>query len=178
MVGDGLCMPRLWAFQLLIASGNCRNMNLRDLLRHASPDVLDLNVDALMRPTHTPAARPATTEEQEQIRLFQMVEEHLEQYPDLRFLFHVPNGGHRSKATAGRLKAAGVKAGVPDLLLLVPRGSYHGMACELKIPGGRLLPSQRAWLEALNRFGYYAVVAFGADEALEKFVAYLDTNTC
>ena len=128
-------------------------MNLHDLLRHASPDVLELNADTLKRPAHRSATRPVATEEKEQIRLFQMVEAKLSEYPELRYLFHVPNGGHRNKATAGRLKAAGVKAGVPDLLLLVPRGRYHGMACELKMPGGRLSPSQRTWLEALNRLG-------------------------
>lgn len=155
-------------------------MNLRDLLRHASPDVLDLNADALNLPTHPSAARPTATEEEEQIRLFQMVKERLSEYPDLCHLFHVPNGGRRSKATAGRLKAAGVKAGVPDLVLLCPRRSkhsgrqYHGMVCELKVQGGRLSPSQKAWLETLEGQGYYAVVAFGADEAMERFVAYLD----
>lgn len=148
-------------------------MNLRDLLRHASPDVLDLNADTLKRPAHWSASHPGATEEEEQIRLFQMVGARLSKYPELRYLFHVPNGGHRSKATAGRLKAAGVKAGVPDLLLLVPRGRYHGMVCELKMPGGRLSPSQKAWLEALNRFGYYAVVAFGAEDAVEILIGYL-----
>lgn len=151
-------------------------MNLRDLLHHASPDVLDLNADALSLPTRPSVVRPAATEEEEQIRLFQMVEEKLSEYPELSFLFHVPNGGHRSKATAGRLKAAGVKAGVPDLFLPVPRGKYHGMVCELKVQGGRLTPDQRAWLETLTEFGYYAVVAFGADEALESLIAYLDED--
>jgi hypothetical protein len=70
-----------------------------------------------------------------------MVEARLPQYPDLRFLFHVPNGGHRRKATAERLKAAGMSN------LLVPRKSkssgtpYHGKVCQLKVGGGRLLPS-------------------------------------
>ena len=149
-------------------------MNLRDLLCHASPDVLDLNADALNLPAQNAAAQTATSEEDEQIRLFEMVEERLSQYPDLRLLFHVPNGGHRSKATAGRLKAAGVKAGVPDLILLVPRGKYHGMVCELKARGGRLTPDQRAWLKALEEQDYYPVVAFGVDEALEQFVAYTE----
>jgi hypothetical protein len=41
------------------------------------------------------------------------------QYPSLRGrLFAVPNGGHRSKTEAARLKAEGVVAGVSDLILL------------------------------------------------------------
>ena len=35
--------------------------------------------------------------------------------PDLDLLHAIPNGGHRNKATAGRLKAEGVKRGVPDI---------------------------------------------------------------
>lgn len=43
----------------------------------------------------------------------------LAQWLDLnRILWcHVPNGGQRSKAVAGKLRAAGVKAGVPDVLI-------------------------------------------------------------
>lgn len=36
------------------------------------------------------------------------------------FCFHVPNGGGRSKAEAGILKAMGVLAGMPDLLVMGP----------------------------------------------------------
>jgi len=37
--------------------------------------------------------------------------------------FHPPNGGHRLKAVAGKLKSQGVKAGVPDVVILRPKGS-------------------------------------------------------
>jgi len=99
-------------------------MNLHDLLRHASPDVLELNTDILRRPARHAAACPAATEEEEQIRLFQMVEARLTQYPELRFLFHVPNGGHRNKATAGRLKAAGARLATTRTAWQVSR---HGL---------------------------------------------------
>lgn len=36
------------------------------------------------------------------------------------FCFHVPNGGGRSKAEAGILKAMGVLAGMPDLFVMGP----------------------------------------------------------
>lgn len=42
--------------------------------------------------------------------------------------FHVPNGGGRSKAEAGILKAMGVLAGMPDLLLFGPKQT--GIAAE------------------------------------------------
>lgn len=70
------------------------------------------------------------------------------------FCFHVPNGGGRSKAEAGILKAMGVLAGVPDLFVLGPDRNL--VAIEFKAPprrlrsGGpsraapRLSPAQRA----------------------------------
>ena len=41
--------------------------------------------------------------------------------PDIDLLHAIPNGGHRNKATAGQLKAEGVKRGVPDIFLPVPK---------------------------------------------------------
>ena len=67
------------------------------------------------------------------------------QYLDLAlppdaFYFAIPNGGWRTKAEAGILKATGVKAGVPDLCIL-----YNGMAhfVELKSKKGTLSGPQR-----------------------------------
>lgn len=42
--------------------------------------------------------------------------------PELKLLYHVPNGGKRDKRTATALRRQGVKAGVPDLCLPVARG--------------------------------------------------------
>ena len=49
-------------------------------------------------------------------------------YPCLRFgcLFHVPNGGTRNKREAVVLKATGVVAGVPDLIL-IHKGITYGI---------------------------------------------------
>ena len=93
---------------------------------------------------------------------------------ELALLFAVPNGGHRSKATAGRLKAEGVKPGVPDLCLPVPRGGSHGLFVELKRrKGSTTSPEQREWLSRLAGQGYATVVAKGWDEAAESITRYL-----
>jgi len=78
--------------------------------------------------------------------------------------FHVPNGGSRTAAEAGRFKALGVKAGVPDLLALRAGQLF---ALELKAPGGRVSDAQRDMLAALNAAGAHTAVAWGLDEALE-----------
>lgn len=74
-------------------------------------------------------------------------------------VWHTPNGGGRSKAEAGILKALGVLAGMPDLFVMGPRTGWtlpHLIAIEFKAPpkrlrtGGlskarpRLSPAQRA----------------------------------
>ncbi len=95
-------------------------------------------------------------------------------YPAYRgLLFAVPNGGARSKATAGRLKAEGVVAGVSDLLFLVPRGKYHGLCLETKTPKGRQSPEQKEWQKKVEAQGYLYKIYRNFDEfrtILDKFL--------
>ena len=70
-------------------------------------------------------ALPVPTESEEQQTLFSWATMQSGRYPELRLLYHIPNGGSRGKAEAGRFKAEGVKSGVPDLCLPVARGAYH-----------------------------------------------------
>ena len=93
--------------------------------------------------------------------------------PALRLLFAIPNGGHRHKATAGRLKAEGVRRGVPDLCLPFACGGFHGLFIELKAQGGRASDEQKKWIEALQAQGYRAEVCVGADEAWDVICEYL-----
>src|SRR5262245_57218105 len=49
-----------------------------------------------------------------------------------RLCFAIPNGGARDVITAGRLKAEGVKAGVPDVCCPVARWRWHSLYLEFK----------------------------------------------
>lgn len=114
------------------------------------------------------------TEEQEQIALFNWAAMMEYRYPELRYMYHVPNGGYRNKAEAGRFKAQGVKSGVPDIVLPAARGQYHGLYIELKrTEGGKLSADQRDWLEFLTAQGYFAAVCKGCDEAIQTIENYL-----
>lgn len=87
--------------------------------------------------------------------------------------FHVPNDAKRSVGAALRLKAMGMSRGVPDIFIPWPCGEYHGMFVEMKAKtGGRVSPEQNAWIDVLNRLGYFSVVAHGAAEAIEYFEQY------
>lgn len=118
--------------------------------------------------------RPVATESREQTALFQWAAAREKQFPELRCIFHCPNGGARDAITGARLKREGVKAGVPDIFLMVARGQYHGLAIEMKrLKGGNLTANQKTWLNRLNAQGYKAVACRGAAEAIVTIENYL-----
>jgi hypothetical protein len=82
------------------------------------------------------------TEEQIQVAVAQYLDAKLPR--DWRW-HHPPNGGWRKKATAARLKAQGVKPGVPDICILRPNGLPIWI--ELKAFGGTLTLAQRDFME-------------------------------
>lgn len=119
----------------------------------------------MRRPAVTAKASGVPSELQEQLALARRLDA-----AGLRWC-HVPNGGYRSAREAGALKASGVKAGVPDILVFdrVPRWpSARGVALELKALDGALSEEQREWLEALGAHGWVTLVAYGADEACRQ----------
>lgn len=79
--------------------------------------------------------------------------------------FHVPNGEYRSKATAGRLKAMGVRRGAPDLVFLLPGGQVG--LIELKASRGRLTQHQVDFMEAACALGAEYVVARSVYDVVE-----------
>ncbi len=119
------------------------------------------------------AIRTTGSESEEQQTLFQWAELMLNRYPPLALLYHVPNGGARSAATAGRLKAEGVKSGVPDLCLPAASGVYHGLYIEMKVKPNKPTAEQVWWLERLNAAGFYAAVCYGWQEGADLIERYL-----
>jgi hypothetical protein len=113
------------------------------------------------------------SEEQEQIALFKWAKLQENVYPALRFLHHIPNGGKRDKITAARLKAAGVKAGVPDICLPVPAGEYNGLYIEMKYGNNKPSPEQIQWLIDLAAMRHKTAVCYSMEEAKEEILAYL-----
>ena len=116
------------------------------------------------------------SEHQEQKTLMQMCKLHEKKYPGLELIHAIPNGGHRHVAVAAKLKAEGVKAGVPDIFLPVPRGKAHGLYVELKAKGGSVTPEQRKMLGALEKQGYACVVAYGWEGAWREIEAYMQSG--
>ena len=89
-------------------------------------------------------------------------------------LWAVPNGGARSKATAGKLKAEGVVAGVADLVLTVPNAKHHALFIEMKTRTGRQSEAQKKWQQAQEAKGYKYVVCRSVEDFIEAIEDYLN----
>jgi len=114
-----------------------------------------------------------TTEAQHQMNVIRWSEIMRDIYPELKLLFHVPNGGTRDVIEAKHLKEQGLKSGVPDLCLPVPRGQYHGMYIEMKTEVGKTSPEQDWWIEQLKVQGYYVGVCHGWQPAIQIIEWYM-----
>jgi len=116
-------------------------------------------------------------EAQHQERVFSLVEFWRGRFPSMASLFAIPNGGFRHKATAAALQRQGVRAGVPDMFLPVPRATFHGLWIELKrFREGVASEAQAGWLTYLESVGYRAVVCWGWRAAWEEICEYLNAD--
>jgi VRR-NUC domain len=88
-------------------------------------------------------------------------------------LFAIPNGGHRHPAVAGKLKAEGVRAGIPDMMLAVPRGRHHGLFIEHKAGTRKPGPIQNDRMQELMEQGYAVAVSYGCDKTVDIISNYL-----
>ena len=87
----------------------------------------------------------------------------------------VPNGGRRSKHEGAKLRAEGMRRGVPDLLIFSAPPALEGKvgtALEMKRQkGGRLSAEQKEWLKAVEDQGWHTIVGRGAKDALEQLAS-------
>lgn len=113
-------------------------------------------------------------EASEQVKLFNWLAFMRCRYPDLDMMYHIPNGGSRNLKEAANLKRQGVRAGVPDLCLPVPRGSFHGLYIELKYGANKPTDLQKEWLKKLSQQGYAVSVCYGWEAASKVIEHYIN----
>jgi hypothetical protein len=85
-------------------------------------------------------------------------------------VFHIPNGGLRSKVEAARMKWTGVLAGVPDLAIVTPGGRVRFI--EVKAQGGSLSPAQRDIHGSLTALGTPPAIVRSIEDARRAFAAW------
>jgi hypothetical protein len=122
---------------------------------------------------------PVPTESAEQAAFVEWCE--LQGYP-YNLIFAIPNGSHKSPATAAKFKREGLKSGVPDLFLpyavdddgTFTGRDYHGLFIEMKRKSGSSVSAeQKKWKKDLESQGYAHVYAYGADEAIDFIKQYV-----
>ena len=112
------------------------------------------------------------------------------QYPRVLFC-HIANerkahvyrkmNGKSYSPNGQKLKKMGVQAGMPDVMVFSQRemivqglrGSFCGVAIELKIKPNRPTEKQLEVLQKLNRQGWFTAVCYTFDEAKEVLDKYL-----
>lgn len=88
--------------------------------------------------------------------------------------YAIPNAARRSAAQAAYLKAEGLRAGMPDIVIARPCGGFHGLYIELKTKTGRISDVQKQMLFALAAEDYACAVARSVDEAINLITTYLE----
>lgn len=130
-----------------------------------------------------------TNEHYEQSLVLQWADTQLREYPELKWLYAIPNGGKRHISVAVRMKKEGVKPGVPDLCLPCARGGYNALYIEMKrlkpratktkgVVLDRTQPTaeQNEWRAALEILGNLVLTCWTAEEAQNCIKAYLDSD--
>jgi hypothetical protein len=124
------------------------------------------------------------SEHSEQVAVIEWAKASEGMYPQLRWLFAIPNGaklpysrnksGGRFAPQAYRLIAEGLKAGVSDLFLPYPCSGYCGLWIEMKYRSNKPTQEQEEFIGSMNDSGYLAVACWSAEDAIESIKAYLN----
>jgi hypothetical protein len=112
-------------------------------------------------------------EHDEQKALYSWAAVMRKQYPELDEMFAVPNAAKRSPQLASYMRSEGMKAGVLDNFLLVPRGKYAGLIFEMKIKPNKPTPEQLVWIECFRKRGFRVEVCWSFEEARDLVLEYL-----
>jgi len=86
-------------------------------------------------------------------------------YPHL-VIAAIPNGEQRSKTTGVKLKAEGVLAGIPDLIIAMPNGG--SIWVEMKTKSGKLSTVQKEVHSRLEYLGHTVIIGYGANDAIKQ----------
>lgn len=118
---------------------------------------------------------PIPTEAAEQVDVFDWASrEKIDAGRLGHFMFAIPNEGKRSKVLGAKMRAQGLRSGVPDIFLALPMHGRPGLFIEMKKQkGGVVSDNQEKWISRLKLAGYVVEVCKGAEEAKKVITNYL-----
>lgn len=92
-------------------------------------------------------------------------------------LYSATVGGVRvAMHTALKMKQAGYKKGIPDLLIFEPRKGYVGLAIEVKTATGRASEHQKEWQKRLQEKGWKAEICKGLNACITEIDNYFSED--
>ena len=128
----------------------------------------------------TPEQIAGESEHSQQAALFCWAAASVGTFPQLQWMFAIPNGGDRGDSMrsraihGGAMKAEGVKAGVADIMLPFAAHGMHGLFIEMKkCQGGVASKDQKDFGKHVQANGYGFCICHGWIEAKNILIQYL-----
>jgi hypothetical protein len=87
-------------------------------------------------------------EHEQQVLFFDAVRWMVNKHPELSVACHIPNESKSSIRRRVKLKAAGLRKGMPDIFIPVVRDKYAGLFIEMKVKPNRVSKDQAECLAA------------------------------
>jgi hypothetical protein len=116
------------------------------------------------------------TEHQEQVLIFKWAAMNERFYPQLAYMFSTLNGVRLRIGQAKKMKDAGNKRGVPDIILPYANDDYNGLFIELKVGKNKLSVEQKDYINYLRTQNYLAVCVYGYKNAITLIKRYITNN--
>lgn len=107
-----------------------------------------------------------------QIEFFKLLPDYFPNIPD-KLVFAVPNGGSRHVREAANLKRQGVKPGVSDVIVLIPKKGFASLCMEFKTKAGRQSEHQKEFQQQAEKCRNKYVIVRSAIQAIEELKQYL-----
>ncbi len=120
------------------------------------------------------------SEHSQQVALFAWAALSVGKYPELAYMFAIPNGFFGSAEQKAKMKAEGLRTGVCDVFLPFAINHAHGCFIEMKIEkyhnhkDGGCKPEQIDFINWVTSAGYYCKVCYNWEEARDTLVAYME----
>lgn len=94
-------------------------------------------------------------------------------HPLLRgFIIHIPNEGKRTSRYGKSLKDMGMRPGVSDLFIAMPRHGFCGAWIELKSKNGVLSDSQKEFIRDMIDQHYFTKICRSIEDAIDTINWY------
>jgi hypothetical protein len=111
-------------------------------------------------------------EHDQQAALFRWRDISLRTYPELKWMYAIPNSARRSPRQGAWMKAEGMRAGIWDIHLPYPVQKNHGLWIEMKSPGKGLTKEQEKFMnDNINIFCFY--IGFDWINSKNAIIKYL-----